>query len=404
MAQIGWIDFSTKDRNRVGSILDLLRPEGRVDELGIGVFRDALANQMFPGISTIQTRAKYFFIIPYILYDYLKLDVTRRRKQKPSDYLEIREYEVMWYLAGKYKDGDGVIGISKKKPEKIMRRPSTIYWNGLNIFQFIDSKGLSVNAFLNNANKSNLSKAGELADSKEGSDDKDANFENFFNLKVEYQNDWDKDLTLDLTSTEAEFFRDAMVDQEGSVLSLFFKNDKYWTAFNTASQFTDFVRQVYDKEIPVNIKKVIILAHDFAWLIEGAHIAYNQEIQKKFFGNDYFFDEWSEWYRTIRNKMIDFDGFNPEELFAITITARGHSKQFVRNWWNLIKADRLDEETKTRLIGEQESRAKQKKARLKYNIKYDVKEGQRLGLALLNYRFYNVKTIVNDIKRGLNND
>ena len=36
MAAIGWIDFSRKDRNRVSSILDLLRPEGQVDELGIG--------------------------------------------------------------------------------------------------------------------------------------------------------------------------------------------------------------------------------------------------------------------------------------------------------------------------------------------------------------------------------
>jgi hypothetical protein len=67
MANIGWIDFSPADRAKVGTVLDLLKPEGMVDELGIGIIRDALANLMFPGISTIQTRAKYFFIIPYIL-------------------------------------------------------------------------------------------------------------------------------------------------------------------------------------------------------------------------------------------------------------------------------------------------------------------------------------------------
>lgn len=43
MATIGWIDFSTNDRNRVGSVLDLLRPEGMVDELGMGTIRDALS-------------------------------------------------------------------------------------------------------------------------------------------------------------------------------------------------------------------------------------------------------------------------------------------------------------------------------------------------------------------------
>lgn len=61
MATIGWIDFSKNDKDRVGSILDMLRPEGMVDELGMGIIRDALANELFPGISTIQTRAKYFF-------------------------------------------------------------------------------------------------------------------------------------------------------------------------------------------------------------------------------------------------------------------------------------------------------------------------------------------------------
>lgn len=404
MAEIGWIDFSTKDRNRVGSVLDLLRPEGRVDELGIGIFRDALADLMFPGISTIQTRAKYFFIVPYILYDYLKLDVSRRKKQKPSDYLENREYEIMWYLAEKYQEGDGVIGISKKRPEKIIRRPSAIYWNGLNIFRFLNSYGLAVDAFLNNANKRNLSKAEELAESKDGSDDRDASFENFFNLKVEYLNDWDKDLSLDLTLNEAEFFRDTMLDRHESVLSLFFKNNTYWSFFKNSNHFIDFARHIHSEDIPANIKKGIILAHDFACLIEGAHIAYNQEIQTQFFGKDYFAEQWNEWYNDIRNQMIDFDGFQPEELFSIANTARSYTKEFIRSWWNFIKTNHQDEETKKRLIREQEYHAKRNKARLRYGIKYDVKEGFRLGLGLLDYRFGNVKTIVNDIKEGLKND
>lgn len=34
MAFIGRIDFSPKDRNQVGSVLDLLHTKGMVDELG----------------------------------------------------------------------------------------------------------------------------------------------------------------------------------------------------------------------------------------------------------------------------------------------------------------------------------------------------------------------------------
>src|SRR5688572_33501420 len=121
MASIGWIDFSANDRNRVGSVLDLLRPEGMVDELGMGTIRDGIANQLFPGISTIQTKAKYFFIIPYILYDFQQLLRAGQAKgRNPSKYLEQREYELMWQLAAhyNYQDNFGVIGITKRKPQK----------------------------------------------------------------------------------------------------------------------------------------------------------------------------------------------------------------------------------------------------------------------------------------------
>ena len=45
----------------------LLSEQGAVDELGIGIIRDAFANYFFPGTSTIQNRAKYFLIVPYVL-------------------------------------------------------------------------------------------------------------------------------------------------------------------------------------------------------------------------------------------------------------------------------------------------------------------------------------------------
>ena len=32
MAQIGWIDFSPDHRDRVAAVLDMLKPEGVVDE------------------------------------------------------------------------------------------------------------------------------------------------------------------------------------------------------------------------------------------------------------------------------------------------------------------------------------------------------------------------------------
>ncbi len=64
--QIGFIDFSREERNKVLATLRMLGTQNALDELGIGIIRDAYADIMFPGISTIQTRAKYFVLIPYL--------------------------------------------------------------------------------------------------------------------------------------------------------------------------------------------------------------------------------------------------------------------------------------------------------------------------------------------------
>ena len=69
IVQLGWIDFSKTERSKILSVLDLLQENGTLDELGIAPVRDGFSNIFFPGTSTIQTRAKYFLIVPYALKD-----------------------------------------------------------------------------------------------------------------------------------------------------------------------------------------------------------------------------------------------------------------------------------------------------------------------------------------------
>lgn len=66
---IGWIDFSKSERNKILTVLDLLSEDGTLDELGLAPIRDGFSNLFFQGTSAIQTRAKYFFIVPYALRD-----------------------------------------------------------------------------------------------------------------------------------------------------------------------------------------------------------------------------------------------------------------------------------------------------------------------------------------------
>jgi hypothetical protein len=405
MAAIGWIFFSQKDRNRVNSILDMLRPEGQVDELGIGTLRDGLADRLFPGISTIQTRAKYFFIIPYILWDFLKLPPSERKKRKPTAYLEEQEYEVMWDLADAYghQEGHGVIGISKRREfrEKIARRPSEIYWNGLNIMKCIDSRGLSANAFLKRANRVNAETLiHAIADEGHG-DDQDAGFENYFNIKVPYRQNWREGLRLELTQEEAAFLRDSMMDLKDTILALVAQESYAYELFSTSNSFVDFARLCLEKPLSEELKKMLMLAHDFAILMDGAHIAYNQELQKQFFDNNPFEEDWNTWYASLDNAMINRSGFSVEELFLQAPTTRPQTKYFVAEWVKLMQAKKMDLARKSQLIRNQEYYAKGKKARLRFNRKDDVQSDKRIGLSRLDFRYVNAKIIVQDIKNGL---
>ena len=99
--QLGFIDFSTEERNKVLSTLKLLGTQTAIDELGIGVVRDACADILFPGISTIQTRAKYFVLIPYILARAEKQSYTRGREV--LQWINNFEDKMVSILAGVYE-------------------------------------------------------------------------------------------------------------------------------------------------------------------------------------------------------------------------------------------------------------------------------------------------------------
>ena len=60
------LDHSESSRCKALGGVDLYREQDTRDELGIGTVRDALADLLFRGISTIQTRGKYFLFVLWV--------------------------------------------------------------------------------------------------------------------------------------------------------------------------------------------------------------------------------------------------------------------------------------------------------------------------------------------------
>ena len=131
MLNLGWIDFSKSDRDMVLSVLRQLTEPGAVDELGIGTIRDGFSDILFPGTSTIQTRAKYLFIIPYI-----SLELERGKKLLPRQFIEAleqSELDIIDILA--VNGAEGIIG--QRSRQTLRRKPSSIYWSALRTYGFI---------------------------------------------------------------------------------------------------------------------------------------------------------------------------------------------------------------------------------------------------------------------------
>ena len=128
LSTLAWLDFAERDRRRMLDVVNLFRQQDTRDELGIGSLRDAFSELLFPGSSTIQTRARYFLFVPW-LYQYreerLRWSATRSSiPQLMRDY----EIELISHLE-KGGESEGVIGIDARR--HLQRLPSSIYWSGL---------------------------------------------------------------------------------------------------------------------------------------------------------------------------------------------------------------------------------------------------------------------------------
>jgi len=124
-SSLTWIDHDPAAREGAIRILSLFQERESRDELGLGAIRDAFADALFPGTSTIQTRLRYMLFVPWI---YTNLE--QKRAMPPAFAARARQMElnlVEPLLAG--SDHAGVFGRVAGKGLK--RLPSSVYWNGL---------------------------------------------------------------------------------------------------------------------------------------------------------------------------------------------------------------------------------------------------------------------------------
>ena len=120
-----WLDYSEQDRRKMLDVISLFREQNTRDELGIGSIRDAFANLFFPGVSTIQTRARYFLFISWIYQGLINRKATAKQVDGKLRQQEVALIDILADSA----DNEGTIG--KVARAALRRLPSSIYWYGI---------------------------------------------------------------------------------------------------------------------------------------------------------------------------------------------------------------------------------------------------------------------------------
>ena len=410
---IGWIDFSSEHREKVKTVMDLLASPGVVDELGIGMIRDSFSDTLFPGISTIQTRAKYFLTIPRIFRDYKQIKANERRKTSLADYLNEQENRCMRFLNTNHKSDPrvGIIGASfAERRGEVQRKPSSVYWNGLRTFGLIKTT-LSLHEFARTFANPDAALHDLLQGSdQEKGDDPDAVESNGPAVNTpSYPGNWQEPLTLHLNSEEATFLAGQMAARvPESLLGQILMDDAIRTAFVELPHdwsFADFCDQApFIDKLSAELRLTLMGARDFWQLLSGAHIRYNVLLQRRH-GTDEkrreFEELWKEWCEAMGR--FPWERWNTQMVWDLAHRhrrqIREYTKRFVRKWIESVQGSTWDLAALDDLVTQQELLNKKARARLKSNA--EGAESEWVGIRSLDYRYTQARTIITDIHVGL---
>ncbi len=390
---LGWIDFSKSERNKVLSVLDLLSEAGTLDELGIGPIRDGFSNLFFPGTSTIQTRAKYFLIVPYALKDLeYSSESNPRRILRALDELE-KECAVR--LLENTDDVEGIIGNrSLRQGRWVKRTPSVIYWSGLRNYGIFTGGTLSLSEYVSAMCKikkrnTTLIRLGNRHDrAEEGEqDDKDAGerFRMQFWKIPTYTDDWLEDLSIDLTPDEGAFLKEQIVTSHpDSMLAFILKNECLAVLECDSFQDLSSLMQIFPEQIQADYH----LAASFSDFMYVLRTIFNLIISD--WKNQLAVEEWER----LQPKLLDRSNVDLDSIFE-RLQVRGNVSlcRFLQRTETLMATGDL--EGMQREIRRRERELKQSRA--KTMRPGELNPDDWYGGRELDYRFSDARVIMKDI-------
>ncbi|EEX12567.1 conserved hypothetical protein [Citreicella sp. SE45] len=388
MSSLAWIDFDEAERQRAQRIMALFQERETRDELGLGAIRDSIADHLFPGTSTIQTRLRYMLFIPWLYRDLEKRDLPEAQLRTQARDAEIR-------LADALKAGgesNGIIG--RDAGPRLQRLPSSVYWAGLGAWGIRVFPGSLDSLFvaLRRRGRSHVTSSGEEAMAG-------AQAPTVWNPALpQMPSGLLERAVFHLTAEEAQFLIDRLVaSQPNSLLTMLASEgidadcDQIWTHPHLAA-------------FPAAARRLVQHGEIFSHLMHGAALLYNlalSELRQR--------DDWIDTYRerleawsdeldlgAVRAWSLD-DFWNVVEHPAHAV--RPAAKRFVTEWRELVLAGTEQVVTSPagrQLVEERERRLKTSQSRYANHAVRDRWTGAS-GAERLSFRWAQAKSHLRDL-------
>lgn len=388
MSSLAWIDFDEAERQRAQRIMALFQERESRDELGLGAIRDSIADHLFPGTSTIQTRLRYMLFIPWLFRTLEGRDVPESQLRTEARALEIR-------LADALKAGgesNGIIG--RDAGPRLQRLPSSVYWAGLGTWGIRLFPGSIDSLFISLRGLKRPRVSSDSEDAAAGS-----RAAAIWNPALpQAPNGLLDRAAFSLTADEAQFIIDRLVaTQPAALLTMLARDgvdaecDHIWTHPHLAS-------------FPAPAHRLVRHGEIFSHVMHGAALLYNlapSELRGR--------DDWVADYReriaawageldlsVVRNWSLD-DFWDAVEHPAHSI--RRAAKRFVTQWLELV----VDGTTQIasapaarQLVEERERRLKTSQSRYANHAVRDRWTGAS-GVDRLNFRWNQARSHLRDL-------
>lgn len=402
MSAFVWLDYSERERRKMLDVVDLFREHDTRDELGLGSVRDAFADLLFPGTSTIMTRARYFLLVPWMYQQQEKSRTSSAQIAASARRAEIALVNVI------RQSNDSAGNIGKLANKTLKRLPSSVYWQGLSVWGIRTFRGSQAQYHRSlDRYYAQVTRHGGRAAERDVEHD-DLIPPNWHAGLIKPPPGFPKECSLSLTQREAEYLSERIRLGPGSAGSLL----AALVAGQRRCEEVPFAWEHPDSAgLPEKLRLQLDHARNFSEIMHGAPLLYNlilAEQDHREEGIAKYRQAFKEWANLVAVRTKALSAWNREKFWQLvrSVNPRVTSPtyEFINSWWDLVldsQVARLSESSAARLlIRERERRLKKSLARIDNDRARELWTGDS-GTAQLEFRWRISQQLLDDIFAGL---